>query len=200
MPERIDPNVTELVRLAKAGDRDAYDRLFGAAADRVLAFIRLRLGKKLRADQDSLDVLQEAYLAAHRAFSTFESGDSKAFFRWLCQIVETTIRGLADFAGAAKRRAPGERERLSAVIDRARSMSGPASQAMKKDDHRQLADALETLDPANREIVLLRFFVGLSTDVIAATIDLPETTVRRTCAKAVLRLGDLLKIHEERPS
>ena len=37
-----------LVERARDGDREAYDQLFARAADRVLWFIRLRLGPRLR--------------------------------------------------------------------------------------------------------------------------------------------------------
>jgi DNA-directed RNA polymerase specialized sigma24 family protein len=37
---------------------------------------------------DSRDVLQEAYLAAHRDFDRFEWRDEGAFLRWLFRIVD----------------------------------------------------------------------------------------------------------------
>ena len=61
-----------LVQRARAGDRDAYDHLFALAAERAQLFIRLRLGPRLRGKLDSMDVLQEAYVEASRAFPEFE--------------------------------------------------------------------------------------------------------------------------------
>src|SRR6516164_5558277 len=92
-----------LWRQARAGDRQAYDRLFALHADRALLFIRARLGPRLRASVQSRDVLQEAYLAAHGAFERFEYTDEGAFTRWLCRIIENRIRDLGDRLGAQKR-------------------------------------------------------------------------------------------------
>ena len=51
---------------ARNGDREAYDRLFGLHAERALLFIRARLGPRLREKVESVDVLQDAYLAAQK--------------------------------------------------------------------------------------------------------------------------------------
>lgn len=177
---------------AKAGDRDAYDRMFGRAADRALHYIRLRLGRKLRADYDSLDVLQETYLEAHRAFGGYEHRDDAGFARWLCAIAERKIHGLADHAGAKKRRPAGEREHLSGIIENAHSAAGPATMAERAERYAKLEQALDRLEPAERDALVLRYFAGMALDEIAGALGTPETTVRRTIARAAVRLGTML--------
>src|SRR5262249_28671049 len=82
--ERVMESITRILcDKARAGDREAYDRLFGLHADRALLFIRARLGPRLREKVESQDVLQEAYLAAHQAFASFRYTDEGAFTRWL---------------------------------------------------------------------------------------------------------------------
>lgn len=192
MTDSTAPDTMMLVQEAKGGRREAYDLLFGRAADRVLAFIRLRLGEKLRAEHDSLDILQEAYLDAHRDFSRFECKDDGSFARWLCAIAEQTIRTLANRAAAAKRRAPGEREHLSAVIEHARSIAGPASLAAHRERIDALGRALDQLDEPDRRILLLRFFADMTTAEISASVGIPETSVRRALARATVTLGTRL--------
>jgi RNA polymerase sigma-70 factor (ECF subfamily) len=65
---------TSLVQLARSGQREALDQLFAKSADRVQLYIRSRLGPKLRDEVDSLDVLQETYLKAHKHFARFANG------------------------------------------------------------------------------------------------------------------------------
>ena len=61
-----------LLASARTGDREACDRLFARAADRLQLYVRLRLGERLRARVDSMDVLQEAFLHAHRDVGSFD--------------------------------------------------------------------------------------------------------------------------------
>jgi DNA-directed RNA polymerase specialized sigma24 family protein len=70
-----------LWRQAKAGDLAAYEQLFAMHADRALLFIRARLGK-LRDKIEPEDVLQDAFLAAHRAWDGFDYTDDGAHLRW----------------------------------------------------------------------------------------------------------------------
>lgn len=94
-----------LCNKAKSGDRDAYDQLFALHSDRALMFVRARLGPRLREKVESIDVLQDAYLAAHQAFENFEYVDDGSFTRWLCRIIENRIRDMNDHFGAKKRAA-----------------------------------------------------------------------------------------------
>src|SRR5438128_2293926 len=99
----MDSITKTLCEQARAGNREAYDRLFQLHADRALFFIRARLGPKLREHVESRDVLQEAYLAAHQGFECFEYTDDGAFSHWLCRIIDNRIRDLGDRFQAQKR-------------------------------------------------------------------------------------------------
>ena len=74
-------STARLLQRARDGDRAAYDRLFALAADRLLLYVRLRLGKGLRDRLESMDVVQEAYLEAWKDLATFEPRDDGAFAR-----------------------------------------------------------------------------------------------------------------------
>src|ERR1041385_6249058 len=55
-------------RLTRTSDRNEEGRLSALHADRAAFFIRARLGPALREKVQSCDVLQDAYLAAHKDF------------------------------------------------------------------------------------------------------------------------------------
>src|SRR6185503_10965074 len=153
------PLTAQLLDRAKAGDADAYNRLFALAADRLLLFIRLRLGEALRAKLDSMDVLQEAYLEAHRHLARFEHREDGAFARWLCRIAENRIRGLADHHGAKKRTTPGEAGAASRALELARNpQTGPLTAVARREGRERLARAMERLEAEEREVLLLRHF------------------------------------------
>lgn len=172
---------------------DAFDRRFVDAAERLHLFLRVRTGQNLRTHEDSLDLVQETYLAAARAFPTFEDRGDGAFVRWLCRIAENCIRARRDHHAAGKRRPPAELERVSALLSRiAAGTLGPATRAERQEQRQRLAEALADLPREEREPFVMRHFEGLDLDAIAERTGTSATSVRRLLGRASLRLGERL--------
>ncbi len=177
---KVMESITKLLwEKARAGDREAYDRLFTLHAERALLFIRARLGDKIRAKVESHDVLQDAYLAAHQAFPNFEYTDDNAFTRWFCRIIENRIRDLGDHFGAQKRQ--------SVELPRP-DPTGPLT-ALDRADHREkIARALEELSADHRRVLLCRFFQGFSAEETAQQMARTAGAVRKLTARALIEL------------
>ena len=187
------PSVTrtaQLVARAQAGDADAYDQLFALASDRVRLYARLRLGPGLRSRVETDDVLQEAYLAAHKAFDRFRYEGEEAFTRWLCRIAENAIRGLSDHHRARKRTPPAGMARVSRILDRLHaSATGPATAATRQEHAKRLIAGVDALADDEREVLLLRFFQGRTLDDIAHLTGRSPSTTRRLLGRATASLG-----------
>ncbi len=182
-----------LVARAKGGDETAYDALFALAADRARLFVRLRLGPKLRKKVDVDDVVQDAYLEAHKSFGTFRYQGDGSFTRWLCRIIENRIRGLADHHGAQKREPPAAMERVSRIEHRvAAARTGPQTAVLRGEQSARLIAAVDALADEERDAVLLRFFQDRTIDQIADLIGKSPSAVRRLLGRATRRLGALL--------
>lgn len=172
-----------LCEQARGGDRRAYDRLFSLHADRALMFVRARLGPKLREKMESVDILQDAYLAAHQAFDRFQYTDEGAFTRWLCRIIENRIRDAGDYHNAAKRQA--------APLP-APDPTGPIT-ALDRAEHREkLLKALDGLSDDYRRVLLLRFFEDYSAEEAGQAMDRSAGAIRKLTARALVELGKRL--------
>jgi RNA polymerase sigma-70 factor (ECF subfamily) len=168
---------------AQAGDREAYDRLFSLHADRALLFIRARLGPKLRAKIESVDVLQDAYLAAHQAFDRFEYADDGSFLRWLCRIIENRIRDANAHFGAQKRQA---------VPLPKSDPTGPLTALDRAQSREQLLRALDRLNDDHRQVLILRFFEGCSAEEAGEVMQRSAGAVRSLTHRALVELGKQL--------
>ena len=192
-PAPLDEPTVLLIQKANAGDQDAYDQLFAQAAERLQLYLRVRLGKDLRQQEETRDLLQETYLAAHKAFGNFEDRGAGSFVRWLCHIAENCIRARVDYHGAKKRRPPAELERDSQVHDGITAGSiGPVSRAARVEQRQRLAAAMADLPRDEREAMLMRHFEGLEVETIASTLGTSASSVRRLIGRATLRLGTTL--------
>lgn len=169
-----------LCEQARAGNREAYDRLFALHTERALLFIRSRLGTKLRNSLESRDVLQDAYLAAHQAFGDFAWTDDGAFLRWLCRIIDHRLCDLGDHFAAAKRQPvdlpPPDR-------------SGPLTQLDRAEHREKVAMALDKLSEDHRQVLLLRYFQGLSAEETGQHLQRSPGAVRNLTARALVELG-----------
>ncbi len=178
-------SITEhLCQKAKAGEQAAYDRLFALHNDRAMMFIRARLGPKLRKSIESQDVLQEAYLAAYRAFEQFEYTDEGAFLRWLCRIIENRLRDWNNYVKAEKRQA---------VPLPQSDPTGPITALDRVEQRERLLSALDRLEEDYRTVLLLRYFEGLSSEETGEMMGRSAGAVRKLTVRALDALGHELK-------
>jgi RNA polymerase sigma-70 factor (ECF subfamily) len=176
----MDSITRTLCEQARAGDKQAYDRLFALHTDRALLYIRARLGPRLREKVESMDVLQEAFLDAHRDFARFEYTDDSAFSRWLCRIIENRIRDLDGYY-AAKKRQPVQ-------LPQSDPTAPPA--ALERKEHiEKIARAMDRVSDEHREVLLCRYFQGLSAEETGARMNRSAGAVRKLAARALAELG-----------
>lgn len=183
-----------LVRLAQGGAGDAYEALFARVAERLLLYVRLRLGTRLGARVEALDVVQETYLLAHRDFERYRERPGASFSAWLYRIADNRLRDLSAHHAAAKREALREAAQGSAVLARlCAEATGPATEADRRDRADALGAALDELDELEREALLLRHFHDLTLDAIAEQLGTSEPSVRRAIGRGQVKLGARLQ-------
>jgi RNA polymerase sigma-70 factor (ECF subfamily) len=181
-------DTTTLLRDAKAGSPEALEELYGRYAPKLLAFIRLRLGRTLRAHLESRDVLQATLLRSFERLPQLEAEGGGRLMAWLMRIAENEIRDRADYVHRQRRDAArdvpldGLQESLAADI---RSMS---SRVVLSEEAERLERALERLSDAHREIILLRKFEELSFHEIGRRLGKSEDACRMQLARAMAAL------------
>jgi len=150
------PQVTVgLVAKAKSGDRAALNELIERYHPRVRRLARRNMNR-LRPLHDSLDVTQEVFVQALKAFQRFEMRDNRSFHNWLAKIVESTTNGLRDREAAKKR------PRLEPLgFDPVSTTTDIADHAAVRERHRAAREAVAGLPPAHRAVVRLRYYEQL---------------------------------------
>jgi RNA polymerase sigma-70 factor (ECF subfamily) len=184
----------ELVAAAQRGDRDAFKTLFERTHRRAYA---LALGV-VRHPDDALDVVQDAFIKAHKHLDKFEGNAS--FYTWLYRIVMNLA---IDHLRKHRKVQPVELDetRLEAEGDEPllpRILGGNPGQALIDKQIRARIDlALDQLSENHRAVLVMRELEGLSYEDMAQAMSCSKGTImsrlfhaRRNMQKRLLDLID----------
>ena len=170
---------TALVDRARRGDHEAFSVLANGAVDRLYAIARLILRDTDLAE----DATQDALVRAWRDLPTLR--DVERFDAWLYRLL---VRCCADI-GRRRRRWRTELTVVSiepAEPDRAAELA----------DRDQLERGLRRLSDAQRTILILHFYLGLSASEAADALDIPPGTARSRLHYAIEALRAALAADE----
>jgi RNA polymerase sigma-70 factor (ECF subfamily) len=193
------PGETEhLLRQVRAGDRRAFDRLFAGHRPYLRRFVDLRLDPRLRPRVDPSDVVQETHLEAVRRLGTYLERPAVPFRLWLRQIAHDRLLKLRRYhIGSARRTLAREvslpdQSSLSLAQQLLARGPAPGEQLDREELARRLQQGLAQLADADREILLLRNFEGLSYQEIGYLLAVEPAAARKRHGRALLRLHKIL--------
>lgn len=193
----------ELVRRAQEGEYQALNDLFARYYSRILRIVRLRLGRNLRSNLESGDILQETFVAAVNGFDRFEMRNEASLLNWLARIAENQIRAAADYHGAKKRDSNRQvalrraREALDSgeITYEPASDSPPPLDGLIRDENVEAVEAcMDELQEPHRDVILLRNYVGGSWEEVREWIcGKSVDAVRMQHARAMTELSKLVR-------
>lgn len=171
---RLEPPDGELVALAQAGNRDSVQTLLERYERRLMAVI---VGM-VRNPEDAKEILQETFVRAFRSLEGFKGESS--FYTWIYRIamnlaIDHQRRGgkrpLVEFDEAV-----GVKE--DAVGDGSANLGiDPFKSMRSRELGKKIFEAIESLTPDHRAVILLREIDGLSYEEISDVLDCSLGTV-----------------------
>jgi len=179
---------TVLLREARRGSPEALGELYARYGHRLLAFIRVRMGRDLRTRLDSRDILQAALLKSFRRLSQFEGGDGATLMGWLARIAENEIRDQVDYEHRQRRNADAAVPIDAGGVEVPAKMRSALTAAVLNEEAERLGTALEALEPDHREVIVLRKLEELSFKEVAARMGRSEDACRMLLARAMVAL------------
>lgn len=184
---------TALLREARRGSPEALGELFERYGGRLLALIRFRMGRTLRARIESRDILQATLLKSFQRLDQFEGADGKSLMGWLIRIAENEIRDQVDFQHRQRR----DIEAGIPLDDISRQLAATGRSALSEAALNQQADyltrALDGLEPDHREVIVLRKLEELSFKEVGERLGRSEDACRMLLARAMVALTLKLK-------
>ena len=193
----------DLLRRAADGDRDALAALFARHRDRLEQMVLLRLDRRLQSRIDPADVLQETYLEAARRIAEFARAPTTSVYVWLRfltgqKLVDLTRRHL----GSKMRDAGQEISLHRGAMPQASSVSlaaqllgrftSPSRAAIRAETRLRVQEALNSLDPIDREVLALRHFELMTNGEVAQVLGVSKAAASNRYVRALQRLKQVL--------
>ena len=198
-----DSDETRLLQRAKAGDQQALAALFARYRDRLRRMVRLRLDRRIAGRIDASDVLQDAYLDVARRFPEYAASPTVPFYLWLRALTGQRLVDLhRRHLGAQMRDAGQEVSLYRGALPTASSASlaqqllagltSPTQAAIRAEMQVRLQEALNCMDPIDREVVVLRHFEELTNVEAAEVLGIETSAASKRYIRAIRRLKAIL--------
>lgn len=189
----------ELLERAATGDAEAKGQLFAEHRERLRRMVQMRLDPRLRSRLDASDVLQDVFVEFSNSLPEYVKRPDAPFFLWLRFLTGRKIQVLHRHhlgvhmrdAGREIRLGDGALPQASSVYLAAQllgKLTSPSLAAVRAERQRALQEALNAMDPIDREILALRHFEQLSNSETAQVLGLSPAAASNRFVRALQRL------------
>ena len=186
-----------LLERIRGGDEAALGRLLARWRPRLVRFITLRLGGKLRTRVDPSDIVQEAQLEVVCRIDDFLRRRPMPFHMWLRKTAYERLLNLRRDHHRQKRSLEREvawPDRSSLLLARP-LLSGPSKALVARERAVRIGRAVAELVESDREILLMRHVEELPYEEIACLQEIEPAAARKRYGRALIRLQRVLSDH-----
>ena len=168
----------DLIRRVARRDADAFEALYRRYARPVFGLALRRLGDRMRAE----DAVQETFAAVWRSARTYKP-DRGPGAPWLYAVARNAIVD----------RSRNRTDLPSEIPETPTGDLGPDERAEASFTAWRVHRALEELPAAERDVIELAYYSGLSQSEVAGFLNIPLGTVKTRTRSGLSRLADLLE-------
>ena len=193
----------QLLAAARLGDEQARSQLLERHRDALRRMVGMRMDQILRRRLDASDIVQDVLVEANRRLTDYLASTGMPFQLWLRHLARDRLIDAHRRHHAARRNVARDQPLdhspqadqsafdLAALI-RDRELT-PAAAATHHELEIRFQAAIETLEEADREVVLMRHFEQLSNRDVALALNLTESAAGMRYLRAMRRLRSMLQ-------
>lgn len=171
------------LKQCREGNAQAWENLIRAYQGRVFAVACYYLKNR----EEAVDAAQDSLVKVYSQLDSFD-GKGEAFLPWILSITRNCC---IDRLRKGKTRHRYE-EQYRQIAPTSDDRGNPENQVRQNESASRLYEALEKLNPMNRDIVLLKEIQGLKLNDVARILGLPVGTIKSRSNRARVELGKYL--------
>lgn len=172
----------ELIQRTQSGDDEAYQTLIDLHREAVFRLAYLMLNHR----EDAQDITQEAFLRAYRNIHRFDT--TRSFRPWILSITANLCRN--------HRRSIGRYWHMLGRVTRQFTTEQTLSteqQVIQQTEVARVLEQIRQLTATEQEIIYLRYFLDLSVEETAHTLEIRPGTVKSRLHRAIQQLRLLIE-------
>lgn len=174
----------ELVAAAKRHDERAWAEIYGRHVEQIYAYIYFRIGDRPAAE----DLAADVFVRAIQGIQKYEYRGTP-LLAWLYRIAHNLT---ADYRKTAARRASRETSEPPEETEHGIDAIGLLN------ERTDMMQAIRALTDDQQQVLILRFYSGMSSAQVAQVMNKPETAVKALQARGLRALKRLLSEPKQR--
>ena len=197
-PSRPSEATFHLIQRAQEGNGEALGRLIECYRPGLRAIVELHVGRWLRQRETVEDIVQEVCLHVVQSLADFKWLHAESFPRWLTAIAVNVIRNRARYwkaevrgrgigAGPLNDHDSNGQQGNQCELEKEGSVT-PLRALAREERYQRLVNAIESLSPDHRQVILLARFEGLPLQEIGVRMGRSRDAVSMLLRRALQRL------------
>jgi RNA polymerase sigma-70 factor (ECF subfamily) len=188
------PQTSAWLSHLREGNTDVLAHLFAHYRPRLRQMLARRMDARVAARLDASDVLQEVYLDAARQLQSYLQAPGVPFYVWLRGLAwERLLNCQRQHLGTQCRDAQRELHLPDDSSDWLAQQllapdRSPCEAALQAELRQRVREALNRLDPQDREVLLMRHLEGMSNNEVATALGLSPSGATMRYGRALRRL------------
>lgn len=183
-----------LLQRLHANDPEALPQLLERDLEWITTQVQKRVGAQLRQNAETMDFVQDAVIDALHHGPRFVVSDKDQFRRLMARIVENAVRKRHRFLHAERRDVARAQPLPSeSICDLDASKDNPARAAERSEHRAWVQLAIEMLGEADRDLVRLRQWEGMSFAEVGKVLGIEEDAARMRFKRALAKLARMVK-------
>ncbi|MEJ2006065.1 MAG: sigma-70 family RNA polymerase sigma factor [Cyclobacteriaceae bacterium] len=180
--EKIKISDSELIRLYREGNEEAFEQLLNRHKARVYTTVYLIVKDKYIAE----DLLQEAFIKAVKTIKSGRYNEEGKFLPWITRIAHNLA---IDYFRKDRRYPTVVLEDGSKVFNTLEFAEDSFESAqIRKDTHARLREMIQELPPAQKEVLIMRHYMDMSFQEIAESTNVSINTALGRMRYALINL------------
>lgn len=176
---------------------------------RLGQMVRIRMDKRLQGRVDISDVLQDAFVECLRRLPEYRQKPVMPLFLWIRFLtgqklidlqrahLGTQMRAVSKEAWVPADYQP-EASSLSLADQLFDQLTSPSQAAVRAETQQRIQQALDAMEPIDREVLAMRHFEMLTNEETAQVLGLTKTAASNRYIRALRRLKTILDVSGER--
>ena len=188
----------------RGGDDTALADLVALFRDRLKTIVRFRLDHRLAARVSDSDVIQDIYISARQRLDHFRDRPDMPVFVWLRLLVQQQLADLHRHHFKAEKRdvrreisidqpAISPHTSLAMANHLVGDVTSPSRAISRMEQVARLEEALNGMEPLDREVIALRHFEELTNNEVAAVLQIGVQAASKRYVRAIKRMREILQ-------